>query len=120
MKRVVICVFILTAMLIAGIGLYIHTDNVADELDGRLAALEAGSSDPVTEAVSISEDWEDFCAFNVFLTNIEGAAEVSESLVRLIAKARHDKDDIAEECVTARYQLEHFRMSSKLRIENIF
>lgn len=121
MKRVIICAAILAVMLSAGIGLYIRTETVADRLDARLAALERGMiSDPFKEACSVSSEWEEFCAVNVFLTNLEGAAEVSGSLVRLIAKAGYDADDIAEECLAARYQLEHFRAGRAFRIENIF
>jgi hypothetical protein len=45
---------------------------------------------------------------------------VSAALVRLTAKAKYDPDDISEECVYARCQLEHFREGSSLRLENIF
>lgn len=121
MKRVIICLVILTAMLTAGISIYICTENTADSLTARLRALERGAvADPAAEAESISADWEDFCALNVFLTNLEGAAEVSESLARLAAKARYDTDDVAEECRVAEYTIEHFRASRALRIENIF
>jgi len=119
-KRVVICLFILAAMLTAGTAVYVHTGNIADELDARLSALEKGSPDPVREAEELSEKWEKFCAFNIFLTNIEGAAEVSEALVRVISKAKYDPEDVPEECVNARCRLEHFREGSSLRAENIF
>ncbi len=121
MKRVIICLVIFAVMLSAGIGLYIHTESVSDDLTARLTALERGEvPDPVREAEAISADWEDFCAFNIFLTNLEGAAEVSETLVRLAAKARYDPDDIAEECRAAVLTAEHFRASRALRIENVF
>ena len=121
MKRAIICFVILAAMLSAGIALYIRTENVSDELTARLGAIERGEvSDPLAEAQAVSDEWEEFCAFNVFLTNLEGAAEVSESLVRLVAKARYDTDDISEECLTARYRIEHFRASRAIRLENIF
>ena len=121
MKRVIICLLILAGMLTAGIALYIRTETIADELISRLSALGSGElSDPVAQARSISDEWEDFCAYNVFLTNLEGAAEVSETLVRLISKARCDPEDVPEECVTAICEIELFRKSRQLRIENVF
>ena len=119
MKRALICAVILAAMVTAGTMLYIRTDSFIDGLDARLSKLsEAGNA--ADEAAAISAEWEDFCAANVFLTNLEGAAEISETLVRLTAAALYDRDDIAEEVLAARYQLAHFRESRRLCLDNIF
>ena len=107
-------------MVTAGTALYIHTGRVIDRLDARLAALTESGSDAAEEAASISAEWEDFCASDVFLTNLEGAAEISQTLTRLAAAAVYDEDDIGEECLTARYQLAHFRESRRLCFDNIF
>ena len=120
MKRAFICAVISAAMVTAGTALYINTDMVIDRLDSRLAALAENSADAAEEAAAISAEWEDFCASDVFLTNLEGAAEISQTLIRLTAAVVCDADDVPEECLTARYQLAHFRESRRLCIDNIF
>ena len=119
MKRALICAVILAVMLTAGTLLYIRTDSFIDGLDARLSRLP-GAASAADEAAAISAEWEEFCASNVFLTNLEGAAEISQTLVRLIAAALYDEDDLAEEALTARYQLAHFRESRRLCLDNIF
>ena len=120
MKRALICAVILASMVTAGTALYINTNRVIDRLDARLAALGEEGADVVSETAAISGEWEEFCAGDVFLTNLEGAAEISQTLVRLAAAAVCDRDDIPEECLTARYQLAHFRESRRLCLDNIF
>ena len=125
MKRIVICVLLMSAMLLTGIILEIQTHAVTDELEGELKMLESRTHSISPEereitAKKLSEKWESFCADNIFLTNNEGAFEISESLVRIISYSVSDEKQFAEECRIAAQLIELYNESRALTLGNIF
>ncbi len=125
MKRIVICVLLMSAMLLTGIILEIQTHAVTDELEGELKMLGSRTHSISPEereitAKKLSEKWESFCADNIFLTNNEGAFEISESLVRIISYSVSDEKQFAEECRIAAQLIELYNESRALTLGNIF
>ncbi len=125
MKRIVICVLLMSAMLLTGIILEIQTHAVTGELEGELKMLGSRTHSISPEereitAKKLSEKWESFCADNIFLTNNEGAFEISESLVRIISYSVSDEKQFAEECRIAAQLIELYNESRALTLGNIF
>ena len=122
MKRTLVCIAILAVMTVTGIALDIHTERVTGDIYSRVAALTAVKEHDVLEreAVSISRDWEDFCAKNIFLTNNEGAFEISEALAHIVSEIKTGDDDVAEECIETQMLIEMYVKSRALSPENIF
>ncbi len=125
MRRTVICALIMAVMIITGIFLDIHTIRITSELSEGLKALEASadvlSPEEMRErAEKLSEKWESFCADNIFLTNNEGAFEISKSFVRIISCSVSDRQEFAEECHTAAQLVELYNDSRSITPGNIF
>ena len=122
MKRVLICIVILAAMAVTGIALDMHTEGVTSDISARIAALNdiAEHDALVREAVSISRDWEELCAKNIFLTNNEGAFAVSEALAHIVSEIKSGDDDVAEECIETQMLIDMYDKSRALLPENIF
>ena len=125
MKRTLICVFLMLAMIVTGVILDMMTLDISGELTDGLNELEAGadtfSSDELRDkAKKLSEKWESFCGDNIFLTNNEGAFEVSGALVRIISYAESDRQRFAEECRTAAQLVELYNESRSITFGNIF
>lgn len=121
MKRVLICAAIIAAMTAAGMMLEANTEDTAENVSARLSELPAikDGRERTREAERVLEDWEDFCADNIFLTNNEGAFEVTVSLTKIAARARTD-GDISEECAQAELLLRSYTRSRRLSLNNIF
>ena len=125
MKRTLICALMLTAMIVTGVFLDLKTLSVTSELSAELDVLgrTAGTLLPEERhdrAKKLSGKWESFCADNIFLTNIEGAAEISGSLVRMVSCSRSDERQFAEECRTAAQLVEIYNDSRAFIPANIF
>ena len=125
MRRVVICALLLAAMTALGVFIYTDTENVTAEAVQELELLEQAAligdrQYIAVNAKKLSERWESFCCNNFFLTNNEGAFEVSQSLVRIIALAEGNADGTAEECREARMLVELYAESRRMSIANIF
>ena len=117
MKRAVICAALLAVMTVTGIMLDLYTERVTADISARLAELAVSQDE--ASAAAISEDWERFCADNIFLTNNECAFEISEALVHIIAEIR-DGDGVAEECAETGMLLDIYDKSRRLSLANIF
>lgn len=125
MKRTVICVFIMAVMIVTGIFLDLRTLSVTAELSEGIMSLEAAAEtlphgEMHDKAKKLSEKWESFCADNIFLTNNEGAFEISESLVRMISFSESDRQRFAEECRTAAQLVDIYNESRSVTLGNIF
>ncbi len=125
MKRTVICILIMAAMIAAGMFLDFRTMRVTSWLSDDLRALEAAaymlSPEELREnAEKLSEKWESFCGSNIFLTNNEGAFEISEALVHMISYSVSDRQRFAEECRTAVQLVELYNDSRSITFGNIF
>ena len=115
----------MAAMIAAGIFLDFRTMRVTSWLSDDLIALEAAaykmSSEELREKTEkLSEKGESFCSGNIFLTNHEGAFEISEALVRMISYSVSDRQRFAEECRTALQLVELYNDSRSITFGNIF
>lgn len=117
MRRTLISILIIAAMVFVGISTDSYSASVTKDISGRLEAL-AAAPDPA-EAAAISEDWERFCANNVYLTNNECAFEISKLLVHIVSEVE-DGDDAAEESREAVRLLRIYDMSRSLTLANVF
>lgn len=125
MKRTVICVLMLAALTIAGLALSAYTEDVTARTAERLVRLNemtrtADRPELIAAAEAVSEEWETFCANNIFLTNNECAFEISEALVHIIAELRSGDDDITEECEETVMLLDIYEKSRAFTLANIF
>ncbi|MBR5088195.1 MAG: hypothetical protein IK093_02065 [Ruminiclostridium sp.] len=122
MKRTAICAALLAAMAVMGTALHNHTDRTVENISSRVAQLREMTSreEMIFAAHGISDDWERFCAENIFLTNNEGAAEISEALVHITAELEAGDDDVREECIGTEMLLEMYARSCSPLPENIF
>lgn len=112
-------------MIITGIVLSAHTEDFTAKTAERLVRLEEMSHSAdrtaLTEtAEAISEEWETFCANNIFLTNNECAFEISKALLHIIAELKDGDGEITEECSETIMLLDIYEKSRALTIGNIF
>lgn len=120
MKRAVICTLIISVLAVTGLILYSDTKAVTADVSARLSEL-AAAPDPAL-AEDIAEEWEDFCARNIFLTNNECAFEISLILARVSAgiSTGEETEDIREDCLNAQKLLAIYERSCSPAPENIF
>lgn len=115
----------LAALTIAGLALSAYTEDVTARTAERLVRLNemtrtADRPELIAAAEAVSEEWETFCANNIFLTNNECAFEISEALVHIIAELRSGDDDITEECEETVMLLDIYEKSRAFTLANIF
>ena len=125
MKRLALCGIMTVIMFTAGIGSVLSAKRVTEDISQKLISLRlcrtAGDMSSVTElSERISEEWEEFCARSIFLTDRERALEISDTLIRIRAMALTGDDDITEECLSAERYLDIYRRNQLPRLENIF
>ena len=125
MKRFILCLCILAGMTALGITSAVLSDNEAAAISDELAvlgeaALRGDTADLAENVKKLSERWEGFRRGSIFITDLECAFEITQSLIHAVSLSESSPEDAAKECRDARQLIETYRAGRRFSLDNIF
>ncbi len=114
MKRIVISIVILAAMA-CGCFLSVYavnsfTDKMIDKIHEVERAFEDGDIETSSQkAKELSEDWNEFVDFSLFVNDPGHALEITSSVAEIHSFAQEGNDELYAACDRAEAQIDMFR-----------
>lgn len=124
MKRMVLCVVLIAAMIILSLSGFVYIDKTAQEMRSGIdriekAYLQEDAEVMKTEIDALKERWERFCNVHIFITDTDHALQITELLARIDGLSRTGNDELLSECAAADRLIETYRSEQVPGILNI-
>lgn len=125
MKRILLCGFLIIAMIILGAGSLYYTDTSAKEAEKTLeeVSLRFGRGETANAkslALSLRTDWESYIGNHFFATDREHVMELTSMIARICALAEEEDPELTVECAVAEDLMEVYRQKNAVTLKNIF
>lgn len=125
MKRIILCGFLVLAMIVLGAGSLYYTDTTArkaeetlEEVSLRLKENDAAGAKSLT--LDLRADWENYIETHFFATDHEHDMELTSIIVRICALAEEKDPDLTVECAVAKELMSIYRKKNSVTLGNIF
>ena len=124
MKRMVLCIVLIAAMLILSLSGFIYIDKTAGEMRAGIKRIETAylkddSETMKNEIAALDDRWQKFCDVHIFITDTDHALQITELIARIDGLSRTDNDELLSECAAADRLIETYRSEQVPGILNI-
>ncbi len=125
MKRIVICLFIIAALIVLGAASFYYTDSVtgsaAHTIDEIAGSFETGDFEQARSlTMTLSQRWGEYVKNDIFIVDKDHIMEITAMIARLQALAEEKSEDLPEECAAARQMILFYREKNYPTWNNIF
>lgn len=125
MKRIVICAFIMLALVAVGIVSLFYTESVVDEaaknVDEISVSFEEGDFEGAKRLTqTLSDKWENYYQRHIFMVDKDHAMEITMAIGRICSMAEQEDDDLPTECAAASQLIRLYGRKHNITPENIF
>lgn len=125
MKRIILCGFLVIAMVVLGVGSLYYTDTTAkkaeetlEEVSLRLKENDMAGVKSLTR--DLRADWEDYLETHFFATDHEHVMELTATIVRICALAEEEDPELSIECAVAKDLMRIYQKKTSVTFGNIF
>lgn len=125
MKRIIICGFIVIALVILGAASLYYTETSTKEAEDTLEEISLSFGRGELEQTKsltrkLSQSWESYTENYFFMTDKEHVMELSSMIARIHALAEEEDPDLTVECAVTRELMTSYRMKNAVKWNNIF
>lgn len=125
MKRIIVCGFLVIAMIVLGAGSLYYTDTTArkaeetlEEVSLRLKENDMAGAKSLT--LDLRADWESYLETHFFATDHEHVMELTSLIVRIAALAEEEDPELSVECAAAKELMRIYRKKTSVTLGNLF
>ena len=125
MKRIILCGFLVLAMIVLGAGSLYYTDTSArkaeetlEEVSLRFKGNDAAGAKSLT--LDLRAGWENYIETHFFATDREHVMELTSIIARICALAEEEDPELTVECAVAKELMSIYREKSSITLKNIF
>lgn len=125
MKRIILCGFLVIAMVVLGVGSLYYTDTTAkkaeetlEEVSLRLKENDMAGVKSLT--LDLRADWESYLETHFFATDHEHVMELTATIVRICALAEEEDPELSIECAVAKDLMRIYQKKTSVTFGNIF
>lgn len=113
MKRVILSVVLVGAMVVLAVAGLIYTERVIEDSRSSLAQVAAAyqkndNAGAAEAAKALEQRWNGFCSTHIYISDNGHAMEISNLVARIRYLAQEMDDDLLAECAAADRLLELF------------
>lgn len=125
MKRIILCGFLVIAMVVLGVGSLYYTDTTArkaeetlEEVSLRLKENDMAGVKSLT--LDLRADWKSYLETHFFATDHEHVMELTSTIVRIVALAEEEDPELSIECAVAKDLMRIYQKKTSVTLGNIF
>ena len=124
MKRIIVCIGILSIFIIASIFALLHikncTETISVQLDNIIFAINNNDSTLALNTAKEAKDyWDKNCVYTFFYLHQNDIIEINSSLARIIGLIEADCEEIVSECKTLKTYISLIYITQLPTLENI-
>lgn len=125
MKRIILCGFLVIAMVVLGVGSLYYTDTTAKKAEETLeeVSLRLKENDMAkvkSLALDLRANWESYLETHFFATDHEHVMELTSTIVRICALAEEEDPELSIECAVAKDLMRIYQKKTSVTLGNIF